>query len=202
MVNSFDWIAKYYDTISTLIFQTRLRTLATIHLKGIPAKSKVLLLGGGSGYCLTKLTNCEIDFIEKSSKMIDLAKNRATTSQVSFVCEDFLLWDDNNRYDYIICPFFLDVFNESNLSKVLGKIRRCMDAQSFLIVTDFSLVNTMPYRALLKVMHFFFSVTAQLESKELLPLNDIIHSEGFRERETICTRRKFIFSSEYQLLRH
>lgn len=180
-MNDFDRIAPYYDRLSKLVFGKQLLNASCYHLNRIHSNHKVLLLGGGTGEILPYFPQCQrIDFLEKSGKMIERASARDTANEIHFIHADFLSHDGSEGYDAIVCPFFLDCFNEHNLVQVLAKIRKQMVPEGMLLVSDFA-PSTSP---LLRVfMHAFFRISAQLESRELKDIHQFILSEGLVEDE-------------------
>lgn len=76
--------------------------------------NKVLDLGCGTGIItniLYNITNCDVDAIDISNEMINIAKNKYNNDKIHFICDDF--YNLNTKYDHIICfnayPHFLDV---------------------------------------------------------------------------------------------
>ena len=169
------------------------------HLHLVRPSSRVLILGGGTGACLESLpAGCEVDFVDRSSKMIAKARRRRSDADVSFISADFLSWQVDHTYDFVLAPFFLDAFAKSRLKEVANKIRTLMQGNGSLIVTDFRPSDRVYHRFLLWAMHRFFRLAASLESVRLLDLHAFALSQGFQVRDFRATSNDFIYSAVYR----
>ncbi|MBV6648001.1 MAG: class I SAM-dependent methyltransferase [Cyclobacteriaceae bacterium] len=195
----FDRIAPYYDFLANLIFGNVLHRASTSLLKGLPEHVNVLVLGGGTGRLLASLPMASrVTYLDLSSKMLFKAKKR-NKSHVTFIQMDFLQWESTEKFDVIICPFFLDVFPEEDLSKALEKIKVLLDTGGQLIATDFRNNGRAFSRILLSVMHAFFRWTVAMKSRKLLDINFRIMEKGFKRQQIKLFRKGLIFSAEYAL---
>jgi tRNA (cmo5U34)-methyltransferase len=77
---SFNTIAPFYDFLVRLVFQQRLQEAQESLLVQIPEKGRVLILGGGTGWVLTRLLELKpevsIVYVEVSEKMLALSQQR------------------------------------------------------------------------------------------------------------------------------
>lgn len=194
-VNDFDRIAGFYDFLANMVFGGRLLRSQKAMLRYLNDTDLVLILGGGTGQILnfTPLVK-RVDYLEKSVKMMKRAKKRKCASEVLFFEVDFFEFQSSIKYDVVICPFFLDCFNEQNLSIAIEKIRSLLSLDGKLIVIDFENIPTLLDLA----MHFFFRQTAKLESTVLKP----IHQKIIRSDFDLVDERKFlekrVFARLYQ----
>ncbi|WP_370088900.1 class I SAM-dependent methyltransferase [Ekhidna sp.] len=194
-VNDFDFIAPFYDRLSKMVFGKSLIEAQSMHLNEIDSKDRVLILGGGTGKILEHIPNCErIDYVEKSKKMLKLAKKRMVNRHTDFIHSDFLDYTSDRKYDIIICPFFLDCFGERNLRSVLVKCKGMLKVNGSLFVTDFHPERAK--RTLLMIMHWFFKATSGLDSKKLSNIPLAIINNGFIEKSMVFFKRG-IFSAVY-----
>ena len=81
MPNNYNTIANTYDFLSRLIFQKSIVNAQVFLLNYISANSKILIVGGGTGWVLEELSKIhsegiEITYVEKSEKMISLSKQK------------------------------------------------------------------------------------------------------------------------------
>ncbi|NJN40867.1 MAG: hypothetical protein HC811_00060 [Flammeovirgaceae bacterium] len=108
-------IAPYYDFLANLVFGNTLIRAQQKFLESIEPNSSILILGGGSGQILTDIDNivkgCTINFIEISTGMMELARNRKVINNT--IVFDQHLEPSTRTYDIIIMNFFLDQFTES-----------------------------------------------------------------------------------------
>ncbi len=178
-MNSFDRISPVYDILARLVFGDAIE-LSTIHfLETIGTKASVLVLGGGSGSLLRSLDCQQITYLEKSGKMLELARRKALDN-IEFVHHDFLEWENRETYDVVICPFFLDVFKPEQLMQAINKIQSVLKDSGILLVADFEDSDKRPHRILLTIMHIFFRWMAQLESKRLQPIKQLLIKSGLQ----------------------
>lgn len=197
-VNNFDLVAPFYDRLSKVVFRDQLSNAQFVFLNQIRSTDSVLVLGGGTGELLDYIPKCgSIDFLEKSNKMVERAKKRKSTG-ISFINEDFLTWEIGSTYDVIICPFFLDCFNDRSLRVVLNKIQTLLKNGGKLIVNDFQSTGSNSFQ--LSLMHRFFRIFSNLEASFLLNINQIVIEQGFELMEEKFLYRNRLFSRLYRNL--
>lgn len=197
-MNDFDSVACYYDHLAFLIFGGSVSNSQKALLHHVSLNDNVLILGGGAGKILHLLPMYKIiDYLDKSEKMIRRAKSHQAEN-VNFIQSDYLESASiDKQYDVIICPFFLDCFSETNLTFVLKKIKQQLKKNGKLIVTDFCYPRN---HFMSRIMHLFFQLTVQLESRYLKNLPHAIESVGFREEESLFFHHNHIFSRLYRNL--
>ncbi|MEP1034460.1 class I SAM-dependent methyltransferase [Ekhidna sp.] len=194
-VNDFNFIATFYDELAKLVFGKSLLKAQLVHLQNIRDTDHVLIIGGGTGELLEHLPLCEsIDYVEKSRKMIHQAKNRQVNSAINFIQEDFLLFKTDEKYDVIICPFFLDCFNRYNLQNAIVKCKKFMKNKGRLVIVDFD--NERTNQFLSKIMLWFFRLSTRLETRKLLNIRGSVLSSGFCEKQ-VKIFKKGIFNAVY-----
>ncbi len=98
--------------------------------------------------------------------MLKRAKHRGGAN---FIQSDFLSWQPSQNFDWVICPFFLDCFEENDLEKCLATINEILTAEGHLIVTDFK-ISEPRHGLLVKLMLVFFRLTTRLKTRKLLDL--------------------------------
>ncbi len=198
-VNNFDRIAAIYDPLVKLVFSDKLKRAQSHFLNQITPNVDVLILGGGSGEILLEIPKCNsICYVEKSKKMVEKARKRYTNRNIEYINEDFFNYEPSDQFDFVICPFFLDCFAESNLNAVLSKTKSLTKKNGLLIVTDFAQTKSNGW--LLRLMHAFFRITVRLESRFLLDIHEKVVNVGFQEVEAIFLHRNQLFSRLYRNL--
>lgn len=192
---TFNSIAPFYDFLVKLTFGQRIWQAQRTHLNEIPENSSVLVLGGGTGKILKWIpANCSITYLELSTKMIERAKRMG---KAEFIHDDFRTHRFNKEYDWVICPFFLDCFNEEDLKMVLEKIREVMGEGARLIITDFQIANWRQ-RLMIKLMVQFFRWTSNLPTKKLMPIQSLVREGHFSLIKSRSFHNDFIFSDIYE----
>jgi ubiquinone/menaquinone biosynthesis C-methylase UbiE len=181
--NNFNNIAWIYDLLARIVFGATWRKVQTSFIKPIKPYTHILILGGGTGACLECLEpHHQVTFLDLSDKMIERAKQRNTLAKVNFIKDDFLKWENDIHFDAVVCPFFLDSFSNPEVETVIRKIKTMLAPHSELIVVDFQ-QGTWSQNAVMKLMHLFFKMSANLKSSHLLDLNRLVKTEGFIEQD-------------------
>jgi tRNA (cmo5U34)-methyltransferase len=112
-LNQFNWIARFYDPLVKIVFGKHVVNAQTYYLSAIEANSKVLILGGGTGWILKYLHDVQpssiIYYVEASSKMIALAKKNSAefTSRVHFIHGTENTIPSDLKFDMIVTNFYL-----------------------------------------------------------------------------------------------
>ncbi len=183
-MNNFNLVAPFYEPIKKMIFGNHLYRAESYWVHQIKPKSRVIILGGGNGDILKKLpVNCEVLYIDLSEKMLMNARKQSYVATVNFIQADFLEYKFDQRYDWIIANFFLDVFTKENLFKAIHKISSLLITEGRLLVTDFKSDGSIYGKLLLKSMHIFFGLFSRLESKQLQPIKLYMMKQGFIEEQ-------------------
>jgi len=179
MPANYDHIAGIYDFLSRIIFGRHIVQAQVCFLRYIPADSRVLIVGGGTGWILDKLSDehpqgLEIDYVESSAQMIALSQRRNfkenTVNFIHLPIEDFSI---DKQYDVIITPFLFDNFPSAKLESVFAKLDPALKTNGLWLYTDFVCdKNKSPLwqKLLLRVMYLFFRITSNIEARELISM--------------------------------
>lgn len=189
-LNHFDKIAFIYDALASLVFGKKIKESQSHFLQKIPDHSIVLILGGGTGWILVELfkqkPNCEVFYIEASSKMIELAKRKINDSfPVHFIHGTEQDIPALVKFDVVITNFFLDMFPDSALKQVIEKIESSLSSTSIWIATDFVDNKKWMHSFLLKLMYWFFQLACKIEAKKLPDWNKAIQ---IRSRKKVSSK--------------
>jgi tRNA (cmo5U34)-methyltransferase len=195
-LNRFNWISGVYDSLTGLIFGKSFAEAQTFFLSEIPPRSKVLILGGGTGWILKALLNinstCEVYYIEASSKMLEKSKKRIEErdqNRVRFILGTESNIDSTIKFDAVITNFFLDLFSDS-LQQVIQKIKISLGREAVWIVTDFVDRGKFWHRLMLSVMYRFFRVTTGIEATRLPDYEKQLLGSAIKK-----SKEKFFFGS-------
>ena len=199
-LNRFDSIAPIYDGLASLAFGQSIKKAQRAHLGDVPARSDVLVLGGGTGKWLGELlgqdAGCRVWYVEASLKMIHLAKkNLKGNGRVVFIHGTHLDIPDR-KFDVVIAHFFVDLFNGPDLEKLSGKVATVLKKNGKWIVADF--VNRKYWHgAMLWLMYLFFHAIGALDHKGLPEWDGIIQRKSFVKENTMVFYKGFIESVLY-----
>ena len=183
----FSKIAPYYDFLQKLVFRQQLQQAQSHFLDDIQDNSIVLVVGGGTGKILHSIlsnsTPQSIIYVEKSAKMIELARSKFPEFKgIEYINEDVLEWNSNGRFDAIVLPFVMDVFSDDDAKLVLKKLGGLLKENGQLIYTDFVNSGKDNRRAsiLISTMYWFFKLTANLKTQKLPNVDPTFNSLGFK----------------------
>jgi ubiquinone/menaquinone biosynthesis C-methylase UbiE len=167
-----------------------------------------LILGEGDGRMLARLVgmapHAEIEIIEASGAMMDLARRRAENApRVRFRQEDArscLL--PNSRYDAVVTMFFLDCFGEGELRALIRKIERAMAPGALWMVGEFAIPASgwRRFHAMVWIwtMYRFFGVVSGLRVRALPPIDRLLSEANLRSIEREEERWGLIRSEMYR----
>ncbi len=199
LLNRFNWIASNYDRLARVVYGNALRDSQKFFLPSIPEKAAVLIIGGGSGTLLLDLIEtkpqCHIVYIEASSEMIRLAKQKVAGSKVKFIhgTEESLTAD--MKFDVIIANFFFDVLSPEHGREVVQKLAHALKDSGKWIVTDFQKPVKLKHKVLLQLMLWFFGWSGSSDSTNLWDWNAALNGNGLFERESKDFYNGFIRAS-------
>lgn len=177
----FDFIASFYQLIGRLIFQEILIQSQIHFLNFLKAHSHIVIVGGGNGKILPYIFQFQpkstVSFIEPSAKMMKLAKEEVCLKCPSRVHQIRFLQHDVEEFnfegvDVVILPFVLDLFQPTDIDRLLRRIRLGLNPDGLMIHVDFYISET-PYwkqkmfAFLTRLLYLFFHLTANVNVQPL-----------------------------------
>ena len=193
-MNDFEGIAWSYDTLKKLVFGDELDVAASHYLHKIPVGSNVLIIGGGTGRLLNDVPEgVQITYIEKSGKMLEYARKRSSRD-IHFQHIDFFDYQTAHCFNFVVCPFFLDLFNPELLNEVIIKLQNTLDPEGQLLVADFSYRKSL----LISLMYKAFGVVSTISGRKILPIQDMLINAGFQLIDSATYFNGLVFSSRFQ----
>lgn len=186
MSRGFDLLSPFYDSMAHLIFGSAIGASQICHLLDAPHGSSILAVGGGTGAALLPLVNArpdlQIDFLEKSQGMAKRAQKRFTTRpNVRIISQDFYSFQPSKKYDFILMPFFLDMFAGRKLENSAIRVAQLSAETSKLVVAEFN----KPARhwgwnsLLLDAMYAFFRIVCRIEARGLPDWRQVYERSGW-----------------------
>jgi ubiquinone/menaquinone biosynthesis C-methylase UbiE len=196
---SFDSLAPFYHALEWIAFGDALQHCRTACLGEISQPRRALLLGEGNGRFLSQLLKVhpevEVDYLDSSARMLQLAKRRLertrseSVGRVRFLKEEIASWNAPiERYDLVVTHFVFDCFPEAELKAIIKKLGRAATPDASWLLADFSL----PAKGLARVnaavwlsaMYAFFRLTTHINARELVDPTPVIRAENF----VLCRR--------------
>lgn len=208
VLNNFDLIAPIYDRLAGLVFGKSIINCQLEYIHLIPPNAHVLIAGGGTGWIANFILNqsdkATIVYVEKSSKMIEIAKSKIKNEhldKIIFYTGSFENFQSNEQFDVVVNNFFLDLFALDTLKQVLKSAKQILKPEGLFLVSDFQLQNTwranLWQRPLMTLMHFFFRVFASLDSSNLKHIKEEVQLAGFQINKEKNYFGRMIFSAVY-----
>lgn len=206
MPNNYNRIAFIYDFISRIVFGRSIVRSQVCLLQQIPPKSSVLIVGGGTGWVLEEISKIHsaglmIDYLEISSAMMKQAMKRdIKNNKVNFIQEPVENYITDNKYNIVFTPFVLDNFSLDKIHIVFARLNDRLKKDGLWLIADFVYdkdKSPIWQKALLKIMYFFFRVTCNIETDELVEL-DPFFAPGYEKIFETFWYSHFIRSVAYK----
>jgi ubiquinone/menaquinone biosynthesis C-methylase UbiE len=187
-LNNYDKSASFYDFLSRLVFFKAQVHAQLEQLSFIPPSSKVLIVGGGTGWILEELSNIHqhgltITYVEISSKMMDKARRRNLgQNQVSFIQASIESYEAAEPHDVVHTAFLFDNFSVPRIKQIYAKLDRLLKPGGLWLFADFHYESgNSPFwqGILLRTMYLFFGAIANVEAKNLTPMRPYFDSAGY-----------------------
>lgn len=202
-LNGFDRIAWAYDFLAGTVFGRAMERSQVTYLSEIQPGSRVLILGGGTGWIIARLLSirpdCEVTYIDASGRMIGKARRRLIEpAKVRLIhgTEDDI--PPGSTFDVVITHFYLDMFPKNHLAHLVGKIGGFIPGRTQWIATDFVGNEKFWQRIMLLVMYKFFHLTAGIQSNSLPDWNRSLREAGWVKSESRFFYSRFIESAVYR----
>jgi ubiquinone/menaquinone biosynthesis C-methylase UbiE len=173
MPANFNNAAPFYDRLSRLVYGRAVINAQVYLMQFIPVDSKVLIVGGGTGWILEEITNIypsglNVTYVEVSAKMVAISKKRnAGANKVVFIngaIENIALPAD---FNVVITPFLFDNFTEQTVQQVFNHIRQLLRPGGLWLNCDFQLTGKWWQGVLLRSMILFFRIVCNIEASRL-----------------------------------
>jgi len=180
MGNNYNSIANIYDVLSRIVFGKSIMKAQIFLLKYIPENSRVLIVGGGTGWILSELSKIyekgiEITYIEKSAKMIALSKQKNIQhNSVEFINAGIEEFPTGKKFDIIFTAFLFDNFLPEKIEFVFSKLNQLLKPNGLWLYADFmndKMNSKWWQKFLLKTMYLFFKITCNIETQQLINMN-------------------------------
>ncbi|MGZ3778689.1 MAG: class I SAM-dependent methyltransferase [Bacteroidia bacterium] len=204
MAANYSNAAWFYDRLSRLIYGKAL-VQAQVYLLGfIPPDSRVLIVGGGTGWILEELTKfypsgLKITYIEVAEEMMALSRKRNTgRNEVVFVTEAVENIDLIEGFDVVFTAFLFDNFTEENLEKIFSHIDNSLRMAGIWLNADFQLNGKWWQKVLLRSMLLFFRIVCGIEATKLPDIEQCFGRHAYKIIEQKDFFGRFTLSTVYR----
>lgn len=200
-LNRFSWIASLYDSLVKIVFGANLRVAQSQLIEHIP-HGNVLILGGGSGEFLNLLEearfNGSVVYLDSSSAMIRLSAQRTVSFPVEFICGLAEEYQSGRIYNAVVTNFFLDVYRDDQLQRMIETISGQTAYGAIWYVTDFTNGGQPHHKVLLWMMYRFFNLTGSIDARSLPDWNSALGASGWELQRQAKTDHGFITTCVYR----
>jgi ubiquinone/menaquinone biosynthesis C-methylase UbiE len=200
---NFDRVAPSYRWLETIVFGNQLQQARAAFVREIGRPRHVLIVGEGNGRFLAELLRVhpgvQVDCIESSARMIEMARRAVGGMEVRFIQADVRTVPlRNNSYDLIVTHFLLDCFSEKTLAPLLRQLVDAATAEVRWLIADFCYPprgwQRLRARLLLGTMYFFFRAAAGIEARRLVDYRPFLRAQGFECRQEMISPNEMIRS--------
>jgi ubiquinone/menaquinone biosynthesis C-methylase UbiE len=141
----------------------------------------------------------QVDYVDLSPRMLELAQSRAGCERVRYHHADALTWPITaEKYDLIVTHFFLDCLNESHLAQLVRRIGTAARPGAQWIVSEFREAGPVS-GAYIRALYLFFAWTTRLKTRQLTNHHAYFSRDGFRP-VSIQSTWKGLLTSELWVL--
>lgn len=195
----YDRLALIYQAIERVVFGGHLQAARVALLDQLPSWQRMLLLGDGDGRLLEvivegmrKGSDQTIISVDHSEAMLHQQRNRIAnqpaSKQVEWIKTDALSFTpDENSFDVIVTPFFLDCFTTEQLQSALPQWRDGLRQEGRWYYVDFVVPQQgwrrIPTGFLCRVMHTFFRLATGLPNSKLLNVPSMLRQMGLEPEQ-------------------
>ena len=206
MKRSYDAIAGVYDILAGIFIGKALRDAQVYLVQYIPAGSKILIAGGGTGWILEEITRIhseglQIDYLDISANMISKAKKRQVgQNEVRFINQSAEENFEGNNYDVLLTPFFFDNFKEATMHSIFNKLHQKLQQNGLWLYADFQITGKSKFfqKHILFVMYTFFRTICNIEASHLPDVEARFITFGYKLTHNKTFKNEFIISSVYK----
>jgi len=205
---SFDRIAQPYRFVEWCTFGGALQRTRTAHIAQLDDCRRILILGEGDGRFLQRLCarnpRAEIHVVERSARMIQLARRRArNASGATFFEADALTHPLNGPYDAVVTAFFLDCFEGEELNRLLARLTASCAPSCTWLYADFhsgrSYWSRLRNGTWIWLLYRAFGLTTDIRARRLADPLPTLAAFGWRLVDEVWQRGGLLRSAHLQL---
>lgn len=199
---NYNFIAPYYHSLSQLIFLNRQHQAHFVILKHLKENDKILWVGGGAGKFIAEIEKLnlklDIDYVDFSSRMIDLAQKEKTSNlNINFIVADIFDFETDKKYDVVMTTFLFDHFKQPKAEELFNQLNSYLKVGGLWFYVDFVQNQKGWQKSVTNVMLSFFRIVIGLDISQLPKMQQIFMSY-FEIVEHKLFFKKYIESIVYQ----
>lgn len=204
--NNYDKIAPVYDFLSRMVYLNAQRKAQIHQLNYLPPGSRLLIIGGGSGWILEAIADkykegLEIVYVEISGKMMQLARARTYgNNKVQFIEQDLADYHSDLKFDVVLTAFLFDNFTREQTEKAFPQIHSYVKENGLWCYCDFCITQEKGKwwkSGMLKMMYLFFRSLGMVETDHLIDMRPYFAAHNYSIQEAAFYYQGFIQSIIY-----
>lgn len=209
----FNRLSGSYDLLTKLVFWGALQRAQRRGAEQLPKKGRWLVLGGGTGHSAAEMKRLgigeEIVFLDISDKMVAKAQKRVEAvtgkegQQWKWIVGDALKELPKGPFQGVVLHFFLDLFPEAELPRVIHQIQRQLAPDGCIWVADFRVpkagIRRYYARGLTAVMYAFFRFCCGINGKNLPDIPKILAENGMKQVSVHHYYASIVFSGVWKI---
>ena len=181
-----DPIARAYRWFEYAAFGRELERRRFRFLPEVRNAQRSLILGDGDGRFLARLLldapAVQVEMVDSSKVMLDLARGRAGSRRVNYHHCDARTFAPP-QFDLVVTHFFLDCFDRDDLQKLVSRLAEAAQPGAMWLVSEFRQPSS-GWRAgwawlWLRTLYFFFGLTTGLKVRRLTDHRPFLNACGF-----------------------
>jgi ubiquinone/menaquinone biosynthesis C-methylase UbiE len=185
----------FYHKLAKLIYGSNFHQLQGELINNLKGKN-ILVIGPGNGDFLQYLdTKIKYTFIEKS-KTFSLQLQKKIDESIGINSElifgDFLKINIQKKFDAVVCPFFLDLLNPTEMKLVSEKFEYLLNPIGQILILDFKKPETFIEKIHMKFLYFIFRRTDGISGNEILEFE----SQNFKELKRMVYKKSWFYKLE------
>ena len=139
-----------------------------------------------------------ISYVEPSYEMLKRAQSNIRNQWIEFHHSTFERFQTMEEFDYVLAPFYFDLYNEEQLTRIINRVKGILVRKGHLIVTDFVNPDQFMHKALLSAMYWCFRITAKVRNSQLPNWKSQIIRNGFTVSENVTFYAGFIHATHFR----
>jgi len=197
-----DWIASHYWWIERLGMGRTLERRRRWFLPQLKNARRALVLGDGDGRFLRQLLQqnsvVQADYVDLSSRMLELARKKAGVDRVVYRRADARALEfAQGEYDLISTHFFFDCFDSQELEALIASVAARAAPGARWVVSEFR-TDTIAARMLVRALYLFFRIITDLRNQSLADHRPILSANGFRLTDAGYSRGGLVVSELWE----
>ncbi len=203
MASNYDNASWFYDRLSRVVYGKALINAQNAFLHLIPAKSNILIAGGGTGRIIEDIatihpSGLQITYVEISKKMMALSKERNTgKNNIHYINAAVESAGLEPGFDVVITPFLMDNFTPETFDKVFSTLHHLLKPAGLWLNTDFQLTGKWWQKLLLTTMYSFFNLLGCMETSYLPAIKQRFKISGYEITDEKTFFGDFMITTAY-----